>query len=282
MPKPIRLVILGANGFLGRSLSEYLNKKYSIISFNRNQLDLTDLKKLEYTLNYIRPDFVINAAIKGGRLLKNYTSDEFYQNLLMTENLLYVQDQIGFKLIHFGSAAKEDRTNDIKNLKEGDFGPVPSNFYSLSKYFTAKRLLGNKDAIVLNIFNVFGEYEADDRFIKSSILKYIRKEPVSIWGDKLFDFFGVNDTVKVIEYLLDNRPKNYYELNLVYREKYLLSDIASMINQLDKHKIEVKITDGPNKEYWGSGYKLADLKLNLLGLNQELKILYWKLKNESN
>lgn len=275
-----KILILGSNSFIARSLLPIFKIRYGqdVVAFNRQQLDITDINQLKDILELYRPEYVINCAIHGGRLLKQYSADDFYHNVLMIENLLYLQDYYD-KLIHFSSGAQEDRTKDVINLKEGEFYAPPKNFYSLSKYFTAKRLIGNNKVLNFRIFNTFGALEANDRFIKSNIIKYINKQPIEIWGNKDFDFFYINDLYLTLQYFIDNPPKEYLELNCVYKEKYLLSEIVYIINKLSNYKVEIKITDGINRHYTGDGSKLAKLNLPLVGLEKGIYLTYKELLN---
>lgn len=277
-----RILITGAKGFIGKTIHSYLlNNTYHIINApGRDTLDVSNFKQLEKLISEFKPHFVINAAIKGGRLLKEYSAGEFHQNILMVENILYLQSIYGFNLINFGSGAKEDRNNDVINLKEGQFGPPPVNFYSLSKYFTAKRLLNQDKVVQLNIFNCFGIYESDDRFIKTAIKNYIDKKPIEIWGDKYFDFFYSEDLCKVVNYFINNPDPKYYELNLVYPEKKKLSEIVDIVNNMSYYRTGVIIKDGINRHYNGNGSRLETLQLDLVGLENGIGEVYRYLKNE--
>ena len=277
-----KILLIAKDSFIARSITPELKNKYgdNVISFNHQQLDSTNINQLKNILELYKPEFVINCAICGGRLLKQYSADDFYKNVLMIENLLYLQDYYG-KLITFASGAQEDRTKDIINLKEGQFFEPPNNFYSLSKYFTAKRILENNKVINLRIFNCFGILEVKDRFIKSNIIKYINKENIEIWGNKDFDFFYIGDLFLVLQYFIDNSPTDFVELNCVYKQKYLLSEVVDIINSLSDYKVQVEIiNNGINKHYYGCGEKLAKLNLPFIGLESGICETYNKLLDE--
>lgn len=273
-----KILITGGNSFIAKSIIGPLSNKYQVDCLTKESLDLTNLKQLQKILSSNYYDFVINTAISGqGRLLKEDSYEDFYKNCLMIENLLFCQDKYG-KLVQFTSGAQWNRNEDINNVKEGDYKEPPQNRYSLAKFITNERIRNNNKIINLRIFNVFGRFEREDRFITSSIKKYINKEKIEIWGDTFFDFFGSNDLYLVLDYLLNNPPNKYFELNLCYEKKYKMNKIVSIINGLDKHKVEAIIKDGINKNYFGSSYKLANLGLKLNGLEEEIENLYRVLK----
>jgi nucleoside-diphosphate-sugar epimerase len=273
------ILILGGNSFIARSIYPFLKEKYNVISLTRQQLDVTNINKLKEFFKNKYFDFIINCAIKGGRLLKQYTSDDFFQNILMIENLLFLHDYYN-KLIFFSSGAQEDRTKNIINLKEGQFFEPPNNFYSLSKYFTAKRVLNNDKVINIRIFNVFGELEKEDRFIKRCINNYINKRDIEIWGDKYFDFFYYKDLVILIDFYIQNPPNSYEEINVVYNKKNKMSEIANIINNLNIYKVNIVIKKGINCHYTGCGDKLKNLHLPLFGLEYGIKEIYKIFTNE--
>jgi nucleoside-diphosphate-sugar epimerase len=275
-----KILILGSSGFIGKSLYELLDKqKYDINACNHQVLDATKLNDLKACLEFWKFDYVINCAMSGeGRLLKQDSPECFYNNILIQENLLYLKDYYK-KLIVFSSGAQEDRTKDVNNLKEGEFGPPPNNIYSLAKYVNAKRVIGNDKVINIRIFNVFGKYEKDNRFIKSCINKCTNKEDISIWGSKFFDFFYIKDLNTLVEYYIDNPPTKYEEINAVYNDKFTLYQIALLITDLcGKTNIDINEKD-INKNYYGSGYKLANLQLRMMGLRNGVDEVYKELKN---
>ena len=91
------------------------------------------------------------------------------------------------------------------------------------------------------------------------------------------DFFYIEDFISVIKYYIEtkNPPK---ELDCVYKEKYHLSNIADMINNLDTHKVQVKCSNDFDFSYFGNSMPLELLKVKLIGLEQGIKNTFNKLK----
>lgn len=277
----MKILIIGKNGFLGKSIYSGLKSNYNIDTISHTEIDLLDIRKLELFLKDKNYNIIINCCLSGeGRLLQLDSCDNFYENLLIQENLLYLSNYYS-RLILFSSGAQELRKNDIIDLKEGQFGPPPNNCYSLAKYINSKRIIGNEKVINLRIFNCFGVEEKNNRFIKSNILKYINKEEIEIWGDTFFDFFYIKDLFTILDYCIKN-TSGYVELNCVYKEKYKFSQICDIINNLDKYKINVIIKDGINKHYTGSSERIEKLKLPWIGLENGIKDMYNHILNEQN
>jgi len=279
----MKILLTAKNSFVSRPLYPFLLEcGYEVDAFSHQELDLTDINALRPVLDNGDYDFVINPAIAGqGRILKEDSLDDFYNNLLMNENLLFLKDAYG-KLITFSSGAGNNRQQDIINLREHEVTIPPRNRYSLAKYICNRRIEHLPNVTNLRIFNLFGPLERQDRFISTAIRNYINKKDIEIWGDAYFDFFGINDFLTVIRHILSFADNNYSELNLVYKEKTTLSLIAGIINGRDEHKVNIKIVPGINKHYYGSGFKLSRIGLPFLGLEKEIENMYQHLMNEKN
>ena len=52
----------------------------------------------------------------------------------------------------------------------------------------------------------------------------------------------------IIDYLIQNSPREYFELNCVYSKKYLMSEVAEIINNLDNYRVPVIINKEVNEE----------------------------------
>ncbi len=277
----MKILVLGKNGFICRSIIPLLEKEgYDLTCLSHTELDCTNLDKLrEFFRKSGNFDFVIHGLLAGeGRLLKEDSADCMYQNLLILENLLYMSPFYK-KLVYLGSGAKENRNKDVIFLSEGEFGEPPNSIYSLTKYLSGKRVLNNNKVLCLNIFNVFGPLEKDNRFIKLNIKKYINKQDFEIWGDRLFDFFYIEDLFIVLNHFIKNPPNKYEEFNLVYPKKYKISEITDIINTLDNYKVNTSFSvNERNNHYFGHGEKLNFLGLKFYGLRNGIKETYKILK----
>ena len=252
------ILITGGNGYIAKSIFDALKDKYNITSITRQDFDLTDSFE---TLKYFSDkyfDTVIHCAVSGGSRLKTETWSDMDGNLKMYYNLLNCKHKFG-KLIHFGSGAE---TN------------APESPYGLSKRVIANSILEQDNFYNIKIFGVFDENELDTRFIKGNIKRYINKESILIHQDKFMDFFYMKDLISLVDYYInnDNTPK---QIDCSYVGLYKLSEIASIINDLDDHKVNIHIE---NKGMALSYYGIANVKLDFIGLKEGIKEVYNKLK----
>jgi nucleoside-diphosphate-sugar epimerase len=263
----MKILITGTNGYIGKSLYNALKDEHNVTGLTRNDFDLTDSSE---TFNFFIDkyfDVVIHCAVVGGSRLKMDDNDVLDNNLKMYYNLLNNKYHFN-KLIHLGSGAEIHQQNTL---------------YGLSKHVIRTSLLNQDNCHNLRIFAVFDENELETRFIKTNIKKYLNKQPIEIFHNKKMDFFYMEDLVMLIKFCIfnDNLPK---EINCNYNYAPHMLDIADIINGLDSHKIDIKMLDVKNipqktfvENY--SGY-FTDLGINYIGLEQGIKNVYNKLKNE--
>lgn len=256
----MKILITGANGYIGKSLYNALKDKYEVATITRNECDLTNSDEVNFYFLDTWFDIVIHCAVKGGSRLQQDNWDVMDINLTMYYNLLANKDHFK-KFIHFGSGA------ETYMLKEP---------YGYSKKVIAKSILNQPNFYNLKIFGLFDENELDTRFIKSNIKKYLNKEPMQVYQNKAMDFFYMQDLIKVIEYYIneENPPK---EFDCVYSEiSYTLSELAYLINELDNYKVDI-INQSKNGDEYTSKYR-TPLPIEFIGLEEGIIETYNKLK----
>ena len=205
-------------------------------------------------------DVVLHCAVAGGSRLHKDNWDVLDENLIMYYNLLQFRRHYT-RLIHFGSGAETY---------------MPSEPYGYSKKVIAKSILNQDNFYNLKIFGVFDENELDTRFIKANIIRYIKKEPIQIHENKYMDFFYMQDLISVVQYYIGEREPSK-EFDCVYEEgSPILTQLATMINELDEHKVKIFVGD-PDGDSYTSKYR-SRLPYGFIGLEQGIKNVYNKLK----
>jgi nucleoside-diphosphate-sugar epimerase len=258
----------GHLGFLGREIIPFLKPIEEIVTFEGDCNDLVALKKF---VKHNHVDKIIHSAARGGRRNKIDTQATLINNVTITSNILKLE----LPTILFCSGAIYNRDNSIDSaIENSSTSSFPSDYYGQSKFISNLIARDNQNCISLRFFNVFGKSEGLDRFITYNINQYLAHKPMVIFSDFLMDFFFVKDVLPIIYLWLkqDFIPK---EMNLVYNEKYFLSEICGLINRLSDYKVPITIQENSqSNSYTGDGTLLESLKLPLLGLQNGMQEVF--------
>jgi UDP-glucose 4-epimerase len=255
----MKILITGANGYIGKSLTNALKNDYEITPLTRQIVDLTNTEQVKKYFKDKYFDVVIHCAIEGGYRLEKDEPEVIDNNLKMYYNLLDNKKHFT-KLFHFGSGAEKQDT-----------------FYGLSKKVINESIQNKDNFYNIRIFAVFDENENDARFVKTNIHKYINKEDIEIFVNKYMDFFYMEDFITLIKYCImtNDLPKI---IECSYDHSPTLYDVAQLINKLNDHKVNINVKNWELAPSFNGTF--TDLKLKFIGLEQGIKNVYNKLKNE--
>ena len=254
-----KILITGANGYIGKSLGNALKNKYNVTCTSRKELDVTDLNSVKKYFKNKYFDIIIHCAVEGGLRLEPETSTTLDNNLKMYYNLLEYKSHFN-RFFYFGSGAERQNT-----------------FYGLSKKVINNSIQNKDNFYNLRIFAVFNENELESKFVKTNIRNYITKKDIKIFQNKYMDFFYMDDLVTLVEHCIvtENLPK---EINCSYNYSPTLYDVAQIINKLSDYKVNIDIEEWGMAPFFNGEF--TDLGLKFVGLEQGIKNVYNILKNE--
>lgn len=263
-----KILILGANGFVGKNLKEYLSQfadEYILQTPSSKELNLLNEKDVKNYLNDNYFDVVINAAvcnpIRGNRI-DNQT--ELEQDLRMYYVLKKYNNLYG-KMLYFGSGAEFDKTEDIVAVTENDFNNnIPLTQYGLAKYIIGQDIESSKNIYNLRIFGLFGKYENwRTTFISGACCKALKGLPITIRQNVYFDYMYIDDFCKIIKWFIDNESK-HHTYNITTGKKVDLVTIAETINRLVENPVPIYVCkSGLANEYTADNKRLSLEVLNL-------------------
>ena len=279
------LLILGANGFVGKNLVESFEKKYKILKPSRKELDLKDQKAVSKFFKNNKIDVVINAAVIGGSRTEEHEDSALRNNLRIFFNLLSNKKYYK-KMIHLGSAREYDKRRSMAKIKEEQIDEqIPVDDYGLFKYTCSKVIENTENIVSLRIFGLFGKYEDYRyRFISNAICRNILEMPITVNQDVYFDYVYIDDFVKIVDYFINNKVK-YKFYNIGTGKRINLLTIAKKINEVadKKSKIVVK-KNGLNNEYTCDNSRLLSETrgLDFESLDASIrKLCQWYKENKS-
>ena len=275
----MNILITGAGGFIGRSCYDFFKHRYITYNPTHSELDLFDLETLKHFIKQKQIDCVIHTAAKISRIHTPMTPTDVYTSLRLFENIVYAAQDCRL-LFNFGAAAELGHylVDDIYCAKESDIdNGVTPEYGGFVKRIITKRLLQieNPRCYNLRIAGCFGEYEKSDRFIKANLLRAIDSQPLIIHQDKYMDFIYVNDLCRIIEFLLHHQ--SHRDLNCVYTDKLLLSEIAQIIINITGSTSPIQVNQpGLGTVYTLDPYLLNTLHIPMVGITQGIQEVYDK------
>lgn len=244
----MRIMITGANGFIGNYISSYFREVgHQVFECGRDKLDLLDENAVRQFFNSTYFDLVIHCALVGRENiheLKESMNDSIVKdNLKMWDHL--VRNRHRFKrLINFGTGHEFDVDISIDYAEEKDiFNAEPKYSYGYVKNMIARDIPQYEEFYNLRLFGVFHYTESPKRFFKK--LHGYSKREFHIPQDRPFDFINLEDIPPMVDIILNGEAK-HRDINMVYRDKMTLSELAHMFNAItmSQAKIIVDNTDG--------------------------------------
>jgi len=185
-----KILITGANGFVGKNLKKTLSDKHHIIATGRQELDLLDRDSVFDYLGNEKFDIIIHTATYDAapEFSPNNPDKVLEYNLRMFDNLSQCDKQYG-AMLYFGSGAEWRREKP----------------YGLSKY-AMDQIAKNKNNIYnLRLYSVYGEgTDWRYRFINNACAKVSLGMPISIPKINKCDYFHIKDLCNVVEYYITN------------------------------------------------------------------------------
>jgi len=273
-----RILITGANGFLGREAVNHFSVKndYMVFEGTRQNLNLFDSRVVKDYVLQNNIDTIIHTAIEYGEEMSDLIA-----NLTMYENLSQSLTQ-EMLMIYYGSGAEYDHTKDVKAAREEEVtNTLPANYYALAKNLMTREVLTNKKNIInLRLFGCFGPEERDTRFVANAIKCVLENRPIRIHQNREMDFMYVGDIMKATEYVLKNisggKISGHSDINMCYKNKLSLLDIANLICYTIDSEVPI-IVDNPHADaptYTGDSTRLYELGLELMGIEEGIKEVY--------
>ena len=256
----MKILITGANGYIGKALYNALKDKYDVTTITRKDFNLTNIHSVIEFFKDKYFDVILHCAIAGGGRLKEDSWEVMDINLCMYYNLVQCNSHYN-KLISFGSGAEI-----YDNEKP----------YGFSKKIIAQSIFNISNFYNIRIYGVFDENELETRFIKASMTRYIKHKPIEIYENKSMDVFYMKDLISLVDHYIKNPKENLpKEIDCTYSETLTLLEISEIINKLDNYKVNTNITKETTK-YSGTYYNIG---IKYIGLQQGIIEVYNKLKN---
>lgn len=252
-----KILLTGGTGFIGKNILRLLGNKYEFFAPNRIELNVIDKYSVDKYLSNNEFDVLIHCAILTPNRNENDKVEDILDYTMRGLFNLNTHEKEFKKMIYIGSGAEYDKSNDIIEVKESDIGKViPKDSYGYAKYILNQIAINSKNLYNLRIFGCYGQEEQERRLIRSVVTDIMQGKEIEMHQDCYFSYVLVDDLVKVIDWIINNKPK-YHEYNICNSQKYKLTELVKIIKQQLNSNIKVNIAKkGLNKEYSGCNKRL--------------------------
>ncbi len=211
----MKLLVFGADGFIGKRFVETYSDRYSIIPVHdlvdESFFDLTVYENMSAVLDSHRPDAVLNLAGKSYHTAGD-AADIYESNIMVQLNLHRAVEELKLSpRIVFCSSSSVYRSSP--DPVDEDAPCLPMNAYARSKYIQERVGLSyhpGQQVVIARLFNVIGPGQSTDYFIPaviSRMIDYRDKKSSAVWLKTLNatrDFIYIDDVCSAIGTLLDD------------------------------------------------------------------------------
>jgi GDP-L-fucose synthase len=256
----MRIAVLGARGFVGRSLAGHLLHNHYVTPVTRDTLDMLDPVAVAKFLQDNTFDVIINCAAV---MTNDETLNDARNNLGMFMNFYNNRTMFG-KFINTASGAEFDRTTNIDRALESDiFKRMPADSYGWGQNIKARLCAQTNNFYNIRIFNCFGNGEIPTRIFP----RFLEQGKLDITNDRYFDYFSIEDLCKVVEHCVDhNWPIS--DVNAVYENKIKISEALNLFCKVHNLEPDFVVVSDSSNNYTGSGLSLKTLGIKLGGLEK--------------
>ena len=293
-----KILITGANGYIGNCLFHFFKNKFNVIgvdienTFNKkiHKCNILNIKKFDKILLKTKPNLVIHLAAQS-LVDETINKKKYYKNnIVATTHLLKLMKKNNINNIIFSSTAAIYQQSP-KPLKESS-KLKPISIYAKTKLVCEKNIKKQKNIkhIILRFFNVcsalekpiIGElHNPETHLIPTIVYKAIKNKRTYIYGKNFStpdgtcvrDYVHIKDIClaieKSIKFLL--KGKNSTTFNIGNCKGLSNYEIINYMNKKFKKKINIKYVEK----------RKGDISRLVCNSNKAKKILSWVAINSN-
>lgn len=251
----MRVFIVGASGFVGRIMFEYLSREYETHgSFYSNpvkrliHLDMTDLKAVKDILTSLKPDVIIHpAANPNVEYCEEHPKETWQVNVEGSRNIIETAREIGVKFVYFSSDYVFDGTNGP--YSEDDV-PNPINEYGLQK-LAVEKLIKNylEKYLIIRITVVYGWESRDKNFVMGLIKNLKNGDFMKVPYDQIGSPTYANNMIQAVKELIEaDKTGIYHVAGTDVMDRYTFAKNVAEIFELDENLLIPVTTNQLNQK----------------------------------
>lgn len=290
----MKIMITGADGFIGKNLLEHLlEKNYSVLGISRKisnkklrKISLFNFKNLQSFINRNKFDVVIHLAASINEedpdtmLKNNYV---ITLNLLnackSTKKFIFASSHAVYGESQYLPIDEEHPTNSVTN-----YGLSKIICENLCKMFYYSY---NLNTIILRLSSVYGANQTSKTLIPTFISNSLNKETITLHqyqnGFQIMDLINIQDVCNAIHCVIKSK-KTFGIYNVATGKPITVTEIANEINKINSSKIIIKHVSG-NCNHFLYDTSKAKTELNFeakINFKKSLSLLFSNINKRTN
>jgi len=238
------ILLIGANGQLGSDLRRGAAPGREVTAITRQELDITDHRRVAGMLRETRPDVIVNtAAFINVETSEVEVDAAFAVNAVAVRNLAVAADAIGACLVHISTDYVFDGARRVPYTEQAPTGPL--NVYGNSKlageFFV--RALCRRHLIVRSsgLYGLAGSSGKGGNFVRTMLRLGKEKGEVSVVTDQVLTPTYTKDLAEMTWRLVDGGAQGV--MHVTNSGSCTWSEFARAIFELSGMDVAVHPTD---------------------------------------
>jgi dTDP-glucose 4,6-dehydratase len=291
----MRILITGSKGVIGSKLFEVMNQRGHLVfgldlyhtndiyghdlgsktGENYSRCDISEYRQIQAIIKHFKPELVYNCAAEFGR----WNGEHFYEkiwksNVIGTKNIIRLQEETGFKLVHCSSSEVYGDYNGV--MYEDVMNKIAiaqMNDYAMSKWVNEMQIMNSQsmygtESVRVRFFNTYGPGEWYHPFRSVNCVfcySLLHNQPIKVFKGHIRTSTYIDDAINTFANITDNFKKGeVYNITSDYQhsieelvkivQKYTCCN-PNLISYLDDSEIlttKVKLTNADKiKKYLG-------------------------------
>lgn len=294
----MKILVTGSEGVIGKKLFEELIKRgYSVFGvdiqhhageigyiqqmsneeWTYSRCDIGEYRQIERVFKTAGPfDFVYNCAAEFGRWNgEDYFEQMWKSNMIGLKNIIRLQEELKFKLVHFSSSEVYGDYEDVmfENVME-KHEIKQLNDYAISKWANEMQIrnsvkMFNTRTVVVRLFNTYGpgEYYHPYRSVNCKFCYHaINNLPITVYRGHYRSSTYIDDCIRTVANISENFiPDRIYNIgSSQLHDIERLADIIWDYTNADKRLITYK-----ESEILTTKIKKVNIDLAIVELNHK-------------
>jgi dTDP-4-dehydrorhamnose reductase len=262
----MKVLITGANGQLGKEITQVFNEQsnHTIFSFSRQDLDIASYDNVSTVIDQVKPDIIVHTAAYTA-VDKAEIERELCWNVNVkgTENLVKLAKKINSKFIYISTdyVFNGDKTEPYSEFDETD----PINYYGLTKYKGENMVRDYIDNhFIVRISWVFGLH--GNNFVETMIRLSNTRSTLGVVADQFGSPTYTYDlSLKLLELINSEEYGTYHITNSGYCSWYDFAASTFELSGISVNLDAIKSKDFPTAARRPINSRLSKEKLKSKG-----------------